>query len=311
MAGFRDALPQSGPEIFLTDSGIETDLIFNHGIDLPQFAAFPLLDDEDGVDRLVAYYTAHLDVAAAAGVGFVLEAPTWRANADWGALLGYDAAALAGVNAAAIDLMLDLRRPTDRAQPISGCIGPRADAYRPAQLMTAADARAYHRAQVETFAGTEADLVTALTLTYAAEGIGIAQAARDCDMPVVLSFTVETDGRLPDATTLTATIAAVDEATDGYPAYYMINCAHPTHLAGTLDPAAAWIARLRGLRANASRRSHAELDEATDLDAGDPAEFGREYAALRQALPDLTVLGGCCGTDVRHVQAIAEMCVQR
>ena len=141
MAGFRDALPQSGPEIFLTDSGIETDLIFNHGIDLPQFAAFPLLDDEDGVDRLVAYYTAHLDVAAAAGVGFVLEAPTWRANADWGALLGYDAAALAGVNAAAIDLMLDLRRPTDRAQPISGCIGPRADAYRPAQLMTAADAR--------------------------------------------------------------------------------------------------------------------------------------------------------------------------
>ena len=310
MAGFRSMLPQLGLEIFLTDSGIETDLIFNRGIDLAEFAAFPLLDSNAGVAALVAYYAAHLDVATAAGVGFILEAPTWRANADWGARLGYDAAGLDRLNRAAVVLLQDLqgRFADPRPKPISGCVGPRHDAYRPAARMTAEQARSYHRPQIETFAATSADLVTAMTLTYATEGIGIAQAARDCAMPVVLSFTVETDGRLPDGTSLADTIAVVDETTDGYPAYFMINCAHPTHLDGVLEPGTAWPARVRGLRANASRRSHAELDDATDLDAGDPDEFGREYAALRAELPGLTVLGGCCGTDVRHVSAVARAC---
>ena len=310
MAGYRGMLPQLGSEIFLTDSGIETDLIFNRGIDLAEFAAFPLLDSDAGVDALVAYYATHLDVATAADVGFILEAPTWRANADWGARLGYDAAGLDRLNRAAVDLLQDLqgRFADPRPKPISGCLGPRHDAYRPAARMTAEQARTYHRPQIETFAATSADLVTAMTLTYASEGIGIAQAARDCAMPVALSFTVETNGRLPDGTSLADTVAVVDEATDGYPAYFMINCAHPAHLDGVLEPGTAWTARVRGLRANASRRSHAELDDATDLDAGDPDEFGRQYAALRADLPGLTVLGGCCGTDVRHVRAVAQAC---
>ena len=241
MTGYRDALPQLGPEAFLTDSGIETDLIFNKGVDLPEFASFPLLDDDDGVELLRAYYLSHAAVAMDAGVGFVLESATWRANADWGARLGYDATELDRVNRRAVDLLVDIRDEIAGGSagpvPISGCLGPRGDAYRPESLMTAAEAADYHRAQIETLAGTEADQVTAMTLTYADEAIGIAGAARDAGMPVVPSFTVETDGRLPDGTSLADAVVAVDDATGGYPAYYMVNCAHPSHFAACSSPA--------------------------------------------------------------------------
>jgi S-methylmethionine-dependent homocysteine/selenocysteine methylase len=258
------------------------------------------------------YYASHTAIARKAGVGFVLEAPTWRANADWGALLGYDAVALDSVNRLAVDLLVDLR--ADAADsgvpvPISGCLGPRGDAYRPESVMDVAAAAAYHRPQIETFADTEADLVTAMTLTYADEAIGIAQAAREAGMPAVLSFTLETDGALPDGTSLAEAVQAVDDATGGYPAYFMINCAHPSHFADVLDPDAAWMGRIRAVRANASRLSHAELDEATQLDDGDPKEFGRDYAELRSRFPLLTVLGGCCGTDRRHVEQVAAACL--
>jgi S-methylmethionine-dependent homocysteine/selenocysteine methylase len=312
MARFRDELSQLGPDVFLTDSGLETELLFNQGVDLPQFAAFPLLQDGEGMRRLRTYFSAHAAVAAQADVGFVLEAATWRANADWGALLGFDAQALDEVNRIAVELLVDVRGEFPDAvkpYPISGCIGPRGDAYRPDLQMTVDEAAAYHRPQIETLADTEADLATAMTLTYPAEAIGIAQAARDAGMPVVLSFTVETDGRLPDGSTLADAITSVDDATEGYPAYYMINCAHPSHFAAVLDPEATWITRLRGIRANASSRSHAELDDATELDDGDPVAFGREYAELRSRFPNLTVLGGCCGTDVRHIQEVASTCL--
>ena len=312
MAGFRDALPQLGAEVFLTDSGLETELLFNQGVDLPEFAAFPLLTDSEGVDRLRSYFRAHAAIAVQADVGFVLEAPTWRANPDWGALLGFDGRALDEINRLAVDLLLDVRAEFSdpgHPYPISGCVGPRGDAYRPDQLMTVDAAATYHRPQIETLADTEADLITALTLTYPAEAIGIAQAARDAGMPVVLSFTVETDGRLPDGTSLADAIRSVDAAAEAYPAYYVINCAHPSHFATVLDPDAAWMMRIRGIRANASRRSHAELDNATELDSGDPVALGRDYADLRSRFPDLTVLGGCCGTDLRHIREIASACL--
>lgn len=308
MTEYRNALPQLSRAMFLTDSGLETELIYHQGVDLPEFAAFPLLDDAAGRQRLRSYFADHAAVAAQAGVGFVLESATWRANSDWGALLGYDTDALDQVNRRAIDLLLEVR--TELAthhlpHPISGCLGPRGDGYAPGMLMTAEAARAYHRPQIATFADTEADLTTALTLTYPEEAIGIARAARDFDMPVVLSFTVETDGTLPDGCPLAAAIETVDLATDAYPAYYMINCAHPSHFAPVLDPDAAWTDRVRGTRANASRRSHAELDLATELDSGDPVAFGHEHAELRSQIPHLNILGGCCGTDLRHIEQIA------
>ena len=312
MTVYRDALPQLGREVYLTDSGLETELIYNQGVDLQQFAAFPLLDEAEGMRRLRSYFAGHAAIAARAGVGFVLESATWRANAHWGALLGYDADALDRVNRKAIDLLVDVRADwakSHQPHPISGCVGPRDDGYAPALLMTAEAARAYHRPQITTFADTQADLVTAMTLTYPDEAIGIAQAARDVQMPVVLSFTVETDGNLPDGSTLAAAIETVDDATDAYPAYYMINCAHPTHFTPILEPNAQWTDRIRAVRANGSRKSHAELDDATELDSGNPIAFGREHAELRSRFPQFTILGGCCGTDLRHIEQIATTCL--
>jgi len=172
--------------------------------------------------------------------------------------------------------------------------------------MTAEQAQRYHEAQVATFADTAADLVSALTLTYAAEAVGVARAARDTGIPSVISFTVETDGRLPSGQSLREAIEEVDDRTQESVAYFMINCAHPTHFAQVFDEDGGWRNRIRGLRANASEKSHAELDEAEELDAGDPAALAGHYRELQKRLPSLNVVGGCCGTSHRHVE---EICV--
>jgi homocysteine S-methyltransferase len=304
-----DALPQLTDAVFLTDSGLETDLVFNGGWDLPDFAAYPLLDRDDGRAALRSYVDAHVQVARDAGLGIVVETPTWRASSDWGARLGHDARALASLNQRGAQLVDDARRGVDDVTVVvSGCLGPRGDGYVPGAQMTAAEAADYHRPQVEAFADSPADLVSALTLTGVSEAVGVVEAARAAGLPVVVSFTVETDGRLPDGTPLGDAVRAVDDATGGAAAYFMVNCAHPDHLAGALDPAADWWPRLRGVRANASRMSHAELDEAPELDAGDPDELARQLADLRPL--GITVLGGCCGTDVRHIRALAREVVR-
>jgi homocysteine S-methyltransferase len=314
MSKYRRHLPQLGRKLFLTDGGLETTLIFHDRLELPCFAAFDLLKEDTGTEILRRYFEPYLDAARRHGLGFVLEAPTWRANADWGAKLGYDDLALADANRRAIGLLLEIRaaeETPDMPLVISGNIGPRGDGYRADKRMSAADARDYHSRQVETFAQTDADMVSAFTMTYVEEAIGILRAAREARMPAVISFTVETDGRLPSQDTLGDAIRRTDEATDGYAAYYMINCAHPTHFVDVLQAGGEWQARIRGLRANASMRSHAELDESTDLDAGNPKQLGGEYRELRALLPNCTVLGGCCGTDHRHVEAIAAACTGR
>lgn len=304
-------LPQLGEQLFLSDTGLETDLIFHHGFALPCFAAFPLVGHDSGRKALEQYYREHAEVALQHGAGFVFEAPTWRANADWGTQLGYGRDSLRAVNREAIELMSDLRAEVAASGPsmvISGCIGPRDDAYRPSTRMSAAEARDYHRRQIETFRGSGAEMVNALTLTYPEEAIGIVQAGVDADIPAAVSFTVERDGRLPDGTPLGEAVRVTDDLTGGAAAYFGINCAHPGHIEPALQPGAPWMERVRALRANASRRSHAELDESTDLDDGNPDELAREYVGLRTGLPALTILGGCCGTDVRHLRALAAAC---
>jgi S-methylmethionine-dependent homocysteine/selenocysteine methylase len=307
------ALPQqSSPDVFLTDSGLETVLIFLNGHELPDFAAFVLLDRPAGAASLREYFASHIRIAAAAGAGLVLDSPTWRASSDWGDRLGYDGAGLATANRAAITMLTDLRDGAAPGGPpivVSGCVGPRGDGYNPAFLMTAEQAQAYHAPQIRALRDAGADLISALTIGYLDEAVGITLAAVEVGVPVVISFTVETDGRLPSGTSLREAIEAVDAMTDAAPAYYMVNCAHPTHFRGVLEPGAAWTERIRGVRANASTRSHAELDEADELDAGDPVALGAEYAALRQRFPHLTVLGGCCGTDQRHIEEIARACL--
>jgi S-methylmethionine-dependent homocysteine/selenocysteine methylase len=299
-------LPQLSGEFFITDGGMETTLIFHRGIDLPHFASFALLATDEGRQTLRDYYGTYVELAQDRGVGLLLDTPTWRANRDWGALLGYAEEALARANRDAVALVGELR--TDDGPPIvvSGCVGPRGDGYQPGAVMTSEEAQRYHTAQVDTFADSDADLVSALTLNYVEEAVGIARAAGDARIPVAISFTVETDGRLPTGQGLGEAIEQVDAETDRAPAYFMINCAHPTHFADALAEGEPWLERIVGLRANASRKSHAELDESDSLDAGDPQELGEQYAELRSRLPRVTVVGGCCGTDERHIGAICD-----
>ena len=249
----RQGLPQLEGGLFLTDGGLETTLIFHKGLDLPHFAAFDLLRTLDGREMLRDYHRPYIAAAQANGYGFMLDAPTWRASADWGAKLGYSKEALAAVNRDALSLMGELRDAYETAgmpMVVSGAIGPRGDGYVPGELMSAPQAQDYHAEQIGVFADTDADMVTAFTLTNVAEAIGIAHAAKAAGMPVAISFTLETDGkRLPTGEALGAAIAAVDAASDGWPAYYMINCAHPAHFEGTLAAGGAWLrAAARGAR---------------------------------------------------------------
>lgn len=312
MTRHRNGLPQLAGAFFLTDGGIETTLIFHEGLTLPDFAAFHLLKNPEGEASLRRYFRTYAEIAKRLGTCLILESATWRANADWGQKLGYTPAGLASANRRAVRLLEELRSEYETDQTpvvISGCLGPRGDGYVPDRAMSAQEAEAYHRPQIETFANTTAEMVCAITINYVEEAVGIACAAQRADMPVAISFTVETDGKLPTGQTLKSAIEQVDDATSGYPSYYMINCAHPTHFVGVLAEGEPWVKRIRGLRANASRMSHAQLNEASELDAGNPTELAQEYADLKKRLPQLNVMGGCCGTDHRHIEQIGSACL--
>ena len=311
MGKYSAQLPQLGGDLFLTDGGIETTLIFHDGLDLPEFAAFPLLDDTKGRATLDAYFKRYADLAVEGGAGFVFESATWRANPDWATILGHSAEELDRLNQKAIRQLHTLRDAleTDTSpMVISGCIGPRGDGYVVGDAMSADAAQAYHAPQINSFAKADADMTTAVTMTYAEEATGIARAASDAGLPSVISFTVETDGNLPSGQPLGEAIKQVDMDAGVAPAYFMVNCAHPTHFSDVLTGRDDWLGRIHGLRANASRMSHEELDEAEELDDGNPAELGSQYRELMALLPNLNVMGGCCGTDHRHVHEILKAC---
>lgn len=298
--------------LYLTDGGLETTLVFHEGWQLPMFEAFTLLDTEKGMAALRDYYRRHIRIAVAHQTGFVLESPTWRANPDWGARADYGLDSLAEVNRRAIELMRELQwahQSPVTPMLVSGCIGPRGDGYQPGKVMGVGEAADYHTWQAEVFREAGADRITAMTMSSINEALGIALAAEEAGMPSVISFTVETDGRLPTGESLPDAIERIDMATGGAPDFYMINCAHPEHFDHVLEPGAAWTRRVRGLRANASRMSHQELDNAPALDMGDPVELGLRNAEILRRLPDLILLGGCCGTDHRHITEIARACL--
>jgi homocysteine S-methyltransferase len=303
----RRSPPRQG-EMFITDGGFETHMIFNEGQDLPHFSAFQMTDSETGRERMRQYYRRYLPIAQRADKGFLFDANTWRANPDWGALVGYDAERLRAVNVASIEFLSEMQAEFAASgvdSLISGVVGPRRDGWRFDGRMSVSEAERYHRAQIEAFAATAADYVTAYTLTNTPEAIGIANLAREAGLACVISFTLETDGNLPGGKSLGAAIAETDAATGAYPAYYMLNCVHPIHFAATVRHGGAWVDRIGGLRANASIKSHAELDEAPELDIGDWRDLAQRYGRLMPLLPNLRVVGGCCGTDHRHIGAIA------
>lgn len=308
---YRNNLPQFSGTRLLTDGGLETTLIFHDGIDLPLFASFHALSEAEGRAALRRYYERYARIANAQGTGFILDSATWRASRDWGDRLGYSADGLKQANLDAVAMLFELRAEFEGEHPfvISGNMGPRGDGYAPETIMAASEAKDYHAVQVATLEAAGVDMISAITMTHAGEAIGIARACADRKVPLALAFTVETDGHLPTGQPLKEAIAEVDA--DSPPAYYMINCAHPDHFRPILEAGADWTSRIWGLRANASRMSHAELDEAEELDDGNPQELGRDYASLLQVLPNLRVFGGCCGTDHRHIDAIWQTCAHK
>lgn len=311
MAKSKTIFPHESAELFLTDGGLETTLVFLEGFELPYFAAFDLLKDEKGYNAIKNYYRPYLEIAKDHKTGFILESPTWRANPDWIDKIGYPGSALPEINKKAVQLLVELKSEFENElQPVilSGCIGPRGDGYNPKNTMTAEEAQKYHALQIEAFSQTQVELITAITMNYAEEAAGIARAAYIAGLPSVISFTVETNGKLPTGMGLKEAIEQVDESVKEPPLYYMINCAHPDHfknelLDGQNEP---WTKRVKGIRANASCKSHAELDESTSLDRGDPQELGNEYKKLKQAFSKLNVFGGCCGTDEKHLLEIVQ-----
>jgi len=311
MGKYSSNLPQLEDKLFLADGGLETDLIFHSGMDLPQFASFVLLESPEGLETLINYFTPYADLAQAQGVGFLLDSPTWRSNPDWAQLMGYSTEELDQINQDAVQQLVCLRDAYDSpASPfvLNGVFGPRGDGYIADKVMTSEEAQAYHSPQMASFAKTDVDMVSAITMTHAEEAVGITQAAQAAGLPVAISFTVETDSRLPSGQPLKDAIEQVDSETDSGPAYFMLNCAHPTHFDRSFDHKGNWLGRIQGLRANASAMSHAELDEAEELDDGNPVELGGQYRELMAILPNLNVLGGCCGTDKRHIEAILNAC---
>ena len=300
-------LPQIEGGLFLTDGGIETHIIYEKGIELPYFAAYLLLLEETGQRALREYISSFLEAARKAQVGLILETPTWRASSDWGEKLGHDAQELARVNKLAVHTLREqaMAHSPDRPVVISGCMGPRGDGYQAGVLMTRQQAQEYHQSQLNALVEGGADQVSAMTLTYSEEAVGFCLAARRAEVPLVISFTVETDGRLPSGESLADVVQKVDEASQGYPAYYMVNCAYPTHMECALSPGGAWLERLGGIKPNASSKSHQELNNSAQIDHGDPEDLAQRCAELRLKLPRLNVFGGCCGTQLRHFEQMA------
>lgn len=310
---YRHAQPQLGGDLYLTDAGLETDMVFNHGFELPAFASHTLLETQKGRDALSDYFSGFLTLARAAELGMILDTGVWRAQRHFAAELGVRPESLEQVNHDSVAFAASLRDAyASNSKPIllSGSVGPRGDAYAPENWITADAAQDYHSEQLGWLADTDVDLITALTFTSADEAIGLVRAAADENLPVAVSFTVETDGRLPTGMTLGDAIGKVDDETGRTALYYMINCAHPSHILSGLN-GGDWTGRIRGLRCNASCLSHAELDECETLDDGNPAQLSREYDELLTVLPAINVVGGCCGTDLRHITAIANTLAPR
>jgi S-methylmethionine-dependent homocysteine/selenocysteine methylase len=312
MVKYRNQLAQLTNTFFITDGGMETMLVHKEGIELPEFAAFHILKDEDGCKWMKNFYLAYVNIAQKYNVGLIFESATWRASPDWLRKLGYTDEDVITVNRQAIELLSDIRDQYETEKTpmiIGGSVGPRGDGYNPTVVMTAEEAQVYHAVQIDAISKTNADIVIAFTLTYPEEAIGIARAAKIIGIPVVISFTVENDGRLPTGQTLKEAIELVDKATESTPIYYMINCVHPSVLEHVLNPEESWTSRIHGIKGNASKKSHAELNNSTELDDGNPVEFGQCNRTLLTKLKHLKILGGCCGTDYRHAEETCKACI--
>lgn len=303
---YREQLPQLGNDIFACYTGMDTELLYRDGIDLPGFASYPLLLNPKHRSILRNYYRDLVSLAKEQNVGVILDAVTWVANRDRGADLGFTPADLRKFNIDAINLIADVRDEIgDLPTALCGQVGPRDDGYAPSSKMSTQEAEDYHSEQIETYSNTAADFVCGSTICYPEEAAGIVRAAKNSNMPVAISFTVETDGRLPTGVSIKDAIEQVDTESNTGAVYFLINCAHPDHFTKFFNDE-PWMKRLHGVVANASRCSHSELEAAEELDSGNPDELGIQVGGLRKQYPHFNILGGCCGSNLQHIKRIIE-----
>ena len=299
-------LPQQSGKLMTTAGGFETWMQYVDGFKLRHFCAFELLNDARGLGCLRDYHRKVVEAATANGFGVINEGLHYRSSRDWGELIGFSREALLEINVRGIEFYRDFAREyagPDTPMLVGGVVGPRGDAYNIGRLPDAAEAEDYHSEQIRIFREAGADHVTAMTFSSVDEAIGVARAAKSVGIPVVISFLLARGGRLKGGETLEEAITRVDSATDDAPAYYMINCTHPTEFEPALT-AGKWISRLGGFMPNAVAMETLDLCKLGHLEDGDPVELGAQMGALAQRFPHINVWGGCCGTDGRHIGEI-------
>ncbi|PMG07031.1 homocysteine methyltransferase [Vibrio breoganii] len=285
-------------------TGIDTELLFTHNQPLPGYASYPLLAKSSTRAIIEKMYIDLIALAKRYQTAVILDAMTWIASSQRGAMIGLNEHQLRDFNLDAIDLMAQVRdRCGDLPTLLSAQIGPREDGYQANNQMSANESLGYHSTQIDTYKLTKADFITASTLSYPEEAAGIVLAAKSANIPVVVSFTVELDGNLPNGESLEDAIAKVDGLTKRYASYFMINCAHPSHFSHSFTQQ-PWEQRIKGIVVNASKCSHAELDRCETLDSGDPFTLGKEVAEICRQNTQISVVGGCCGTNLDHLEQI-------
>ena len=267
-----------------------------------------LVFDPRGREVLTAIYRGYLNVGRDVDVPMIMLTPTWRANPERLGLAGFDD--VRGVHKECFDFISSMRGEYgDYASnaPIGGLMSCRGDAYRPEEALGIDEAEVFHSEQVDAFARTGVDFIMASTLPARTEAIGIAKAMARSGLPYVPSFIVRPDATLLDGTPLDDVIVEIDDTVDPAPVFYMMNCIHPDVYLSVypmLDGEHVK-RRMLGLQANTSLMRPEELDKLDRLDTADAGDFAVSIINVHDRC-GAKILGGCCGTDERHIRSIAE-----
>lgn len=299
---FQDGL------LYLTEAGTETEVLYKEGYELPHFAMWTLLDNPEAMERIGDMYRRYLDVAAENETGIVLCGFDYRASPDWAALLDVDRDGLREVIHRGIGFLRDVSDPyRDRVPHIllGGSIGPRGDAYSRGEPVTADSAEEYHSFQIACLKEAGADIACAHTFNNIPEAVGVARAARAEGLPLAMYFSLDSSSRLNTGPSLRDAVIETDSQTGNAPLFYGLNCSHPVEFEPALEPG-DWIDRLRSIRPNASKMEKIALCKLGHLEDGDPDELGAQMGDLARRYPHMDIMGGCCGTDERHLSRIAE-----
>lgn len=303
----HDFPPRLDDRIYITEGGIETEILYKWGFELPEFSMYPLLDNADAMKTIHAMFDRVFAAAAAHDAGIVLAGLDYRASPDWAEKIGYSRDQLDAFIHRNIAFLKGRREAhADRVRDvyIAATCGPRGDAYGTGGTITEDEAEAYHAFQIAASKAAGADLVIGITFNNIPESIGFVRAAQDVGIPVGISLTLTPEGVMRSGPSLQQAVEEIDAATDGAAAWFGTNCAHPVEFEPALN-GGAWTDRLRYVRPNASKMDKIALCKLGHLEDGDPEELGGQMADLKRRFPQADILGGCCGTDERHLGEIA------